>query len=39
MARSDRHFSVSESMITFLKGKTQSFLTLKLFVAFHFNVF
>ena len=39
MARSDRHFSVSEAMITHLKGKAKNVMILGLSATLHFNVF
>jgi hypothetical protein len=39
MARSDRHFSVSEAMITNLKGMAKNFIMLELLATLHFNVF
>ncbi|AEJ53983.1 conserved hypothetical protein [Streptococcus salivarius 57.I] len=39
MARSDRHFSVSEAMITNLKGKAKNVMILELSATLHFNVF
>lgn len=39
MARSDRHFSVSEAMITNLKGMVKNFMMLKSLATLHFNVF
>ena len=39
MARSDRHFSVSEAMITNLKGMAKNVMILELLAILHFNVF
>jgi len=39
MARSDRHFSVLEAMITNLKGMAKNVMILEPSATLHFNVF